>query len=525
MLYNNLTRDTSEPVNLLLDPIFAVYRLGSAATENVAVWQISDKFEELPIVLVHSERPDFRAAIIQFMLSVLQTCCPPRNGLEWRRWWVSPPSPEELRERFLPFAESFEFRSDGPSFMEDFDLGLKGAVNPVGALLPESPGKNTAECNTDHFIKAGKISELCERCAALALYSLQVNAPAGGQGHRVGIRGGGPLTTFLLPPENKNTLWHMLWLNVFREEPSSLPVAFPWMSKTFTSESDREVFPEPDRRMEASALWAMPRRMRLIRVVSDNETVCQVCSAKSEVIVRNFKTKGFGPKYSIKWRHPYSPYRTDKKKQESFPLKGRVGRLSFRDWLGITMGEISEQKSISPAACVYSLYQDGKVDAVDSPFLRIWAFGFDFDNMKARCWYDHEMPLLAKIHQGEFFTEGVKKLLSVFDEVLSNLSKSAAGILGTSERVGSELVSVSEPLFYRTLEQINRPTEDHKAFNDSLERWAEELLSESEKIFDARVVSLSFGGSRDGKVVKARNAFRRKNFKIRKDLKKEMGRA
>nr|WP_231886596.1 type I-E CRISPR-associated protein Cse1/CasA [Methylomonas methanica] len=61
-------------------------------------------------------------------------------------------------------------------------------------------------------------NQLCPSCAATALFTLQTNAPSGGVGHRVGLRGGGPLTTLVLPKASQTTLWQKLWLNVFNQE-------------------------------------------------------------------------------------------------------------------------------------------------------------------------------------------------------------------------------------------------------------------------------------------------------------------
>jgi hypothetical protein len=50
--------------------------------------------------------------------------------------------------------------------------------------------------------------------ANAALLTLQINAPAGGAGHRVSVRGGGPLTTLRLPRDPEAGLFHRLWSNV-----------------------------------------------------------------------------------------------------------------------------------------------------------------------------------------------------------------------------------------------------------------------------------------------------------------------
>ncbi|QUI99331.1 type I-E CRISPR-associated protein Cse1/CasA [Salmonella enterica subsp. enterica] len=55
----------------------------------------------------------------------------------------------------------------------------------IASLLPETPGIQTTELNTDHFIKRGVMECFCPHCAALALFQCS-NAPSGGQGYRTG---------------------------------------------------------------------------------------------------------------------------------------------------------------------------------------------------------------------------------------------------------------------------------------------------------------------------------------------------
>jgi CRISPR system Cascade subunit CasA len=58
-------------------------------------------------------------------------------------------------------------------------------------LLPEIPGAQTTKFNKDHFVKRGVTEHFCPHCAALALFSLQLNAPSGGKGYRTGSAAAG----------------------------------------------------------------------------------------------------------------------------------------------------------------------------------------------------------------------------------------------------------------------------------------------------------------------------------------------
>ena len=168
--------------------------------------------------------------------------------------WDKPPSPEELKARFSTMAHAFELDAQGEAFMQDFDLPKEGA-KPISALLIDTPGGKTVRDNLDHFVKRDRVEAVCHSCATLALFTMQANAPAGGAGYRVGLRGGGPLTTLLSLDETNrkpHTLWHTLWLNVLPEKElrrnlekdrynwtaENKASIFPWLGPTLTSEKN-----------------------------------------------------------------------------------------------------------------------------------------------------------------------------------------------------------------------------------------------------------------------------------------------
>jgi CRISPR system Cascade subunit CasA len=179
----------------------------------------------------------------------------------------------------------------------------------VDKLLIDAPGAKTLKDNKDHFVKRGYVTRLCLCCAASALFTLQTNAPGGGQGNRMGIRGGGPLTTLIL---GKETLWKTLWLNVLEKllflSRSGNPAnnkdtdRFPWLAPTHTSEKGEITAPEhihPDQNF-----WAMPRRIRLTFSDLPKSSVCDLCSSTSSRMVQNFIAKNLGVNYKGAFHHP-----------------------------------------------------------------------------------------------------------------------------------------------------------------------------------------------------------------------------
>ena len=138
--------------------------------------------------------------------------------------------------------------------------------------------------------------------------------------------------------------------------------------------------------------WGMPRRVRLIE--SNGQGICDICGEDSAFIYSKYNTKNFGTNYEGAWVHPLTPYRFDSKKEKPpLSLKGQKGGLGYRHWLGLVL---QEPENGDKAAMVVKFFNDershlllgGQVGA-------LWCFGYDMDNMKARCWYDSRFPIFS----------------------------------------------------------------------------------------------------------------------------------
>jgi len=386
-------------INLMTDPWIPVLREDGTET-CLAPWQIAEP--ENPVVALAAPRPDFNGALMQFQIGLLQTAATPQNHNDWADWLEQPPSTEELKARFCSFSESFELSGDGPCFMQDFDP-LEGEPKPISALLIDAPGGKSLKDNTDHFVKRGEVTGLCAACAATALFTLQTNAPSGGVGHRTSLRGGGPLTTLVvLDPEGsclKETLWRNLWLNVLdaqavasmtgNNEKLARSDIFPWLAPTRTSESKAGCDTTPKDAHPLQMFWGMPRRTRLDW--SDAEVgECDLCGKNDGVVVRHYVTTNYGINYSGAWQHPLSPHYIDAKSGEPMPVHAQPGGLGYRHWLGWAEGT----ETMHPASVV-SLFREDTKRRLSEEQLRLWAFGYDMDNMKPRCWYETTFPLFV----------------------------------------------------------------------------------------------------------------------------------
>ncbi|WAC73097.1 type I-E CRISPR-associated protein Cse1/CasA [Roseateles sp. SL47] len=359
-------------------------------------WIAPDQLSDPDLVAFDSERADFNGALMQFGIGLLTTTIPLEDGLDWRGLFQSPPDRSSLRRWFQPHATAFKCDGDGPRFLQDFSLTNPPDVG-IASLLIDSPGENAIKNNSDHFVKRGRIEHLCPHCAITALLTLQINAPAGGAGNRTGLRGGGPLTT-LLACQPTQSLWHDLWLNVM-ELPAShayggdpkktaAHFTFPWLADiTGIQKEGGETSPLQTHPFHV--FWGMPRRIRLdFQATQPGE--CDLCHRFHEQLIHQYATRPYGLNYKGPWDHVLSPYYETK--EGWLPLHPQPGGFGYRHWLAWVLGAGDDKQRQRPAR-VLEHYRTTRRANHAGTQLKLWAFGYDMENMKPRCWYESTLPL------------------------------------------------------------------------------------------------------------------------------------
>ena len=499
-------------MNLINDGWLPVIRV-NGTRELIAPWQIVEV--DNPVTDIVAPRPDFQGALYQFLIGLLQTTFAPADMDEWLESWHTPPSTERLKDTFENFSSAFELDNpDGPAFMQDYDLPASEEKS-LAALLIESPGEKTRKDNQDLFVKGGMINVLCQSCAASALFTLQINAPSGGAGHRVGLRGGGPLTTLVIPAA-ASTLWHKLWSNVIPEDSLAEKLAMPkstvlpWLAEARYSLKGETTFPDDVHPLQQ--YWSMPRRIRL-HSESEGSRHCSLCDRETSQPVTSFCTKNYGTNYDGPWLHSLTPYRFDiKKKNLPLSLKGQDGGLGYRHWLGLVWEDTGNGDQ---AAANVRHFNEEIADYIEEPLARLWCFGFDMDNMKARCWYEHTIPILNISGKNqETFLAGVTQLIETARQSASLLRghikaawfKRPKDVGGNMDTAVYQFWQRTEAQFYQQLYQLGKiPDGDRQMPREVAASWHGVIKNTALNLFDEWTLNASSEDMNMKQVVQARN--------------------
>ncbi|MGE4297273.1 MAG: type I-E CRISPR-associated protein Cse1/CasA [Desulfovibrionaceae bacterium] len=424
----------------LAEPWLPVRR-ASGAREMIPPWKMTDGHATDPITTLDYPRPDFSGSMLQFLIGLVQTCCPPNDPMDWESRRDAPPDPETLRQAFAAKGHAFLLDGDGPRFMQDLSpLDKVGKTKPISILCIEAPGEQTLERNTDLFIKRGGIQRLCPACAAAALFTLQCNSPKGGRGHLTSLRGGGPLTTLVMG----TTLWDTVWHNVLpmdRLAPlgdMAAPEAggvFPWLAPTRTGERGSPTETTlPGDVHPLQAYWGMPRRIRLQFEANPDAAPCSLCAAIAPRVVRTCQSKTYGTNYGGPWLHPLTPY-TVVEGEAPNPRKGKD--ICWRDWLGLVDTAQDKNTRRSPAAVVQAFREriaDARAldDAV--PDFRIHAFGYELKDATPRAWVEGVVPVyVVDAALRERYAEWIERYVQCAGLVLFALRGAVAAALFSRE--------------------------------------------------------------------------------------------
>ncbi|OTA16871.1 type I-E CRISPR-associated protein Cse1/CasA [Xenorhabdus vietnamensis] len=518
-------------MNLVKDA-WLTFRMRNGGEQKLPLAAICD-----PAVMDFSlPRADFQGAAYQLAIGLLQTVFAPEDKYEWHDFYEQAPTQADLQTAFNRVEHAFNLIGDGPLFMQDFDSLAERKSTSISGLLIESPGEKTLKDNTDHFIKRGQCEVISPEMAAIALFTLQINAPAGGVGHRVGLRGGGPLTTLIQPQELGASLWQKLWLNVINRKRWSYSdpdlnssAIFPWLGKTHTSQkAGTEIYAHNVH--ELHMYWAMPRRIRL--EVDDKPAICQLTGQATSQSVSGYRTQNYGNNYSGTWKHPLTPYRWNPKKsdEEHLSIKGQPGGITYKIWDSLTFSDNEYGQDAAQVVEHFNLLSDyfaGEQSATP----RLWVFGYDMDNMKARGWYSTILPLFSMpIDKKDAIFRRVKTLqnLSIYaltqcrTQIKSAWFNRPNDVKGDMSFIDAAFYQRTQAAFFKAIQQI--VSSQHKASSLSTKEatiWLYQLKNTCFDLFDEFVLSEETDPKHLPKKIEARQILT-KWLMVSKDIKSFM---
>ncbi|WP_158781809.1 type I-E CRISPR-associated protein Cse1/CasA [Pantoea sp. BAV 3049] len=440
-------------------------------------------------------RADFQGAAWQFLIGILQCSVAPEDEEDWTEVWKKGIDATVWKQALQVITPAMQFGACKPAFLQSYEP-LDSENTSIIGLLIDAPGGNTLKLNKDHFVKRHTGERICPHCAVMALFTVQTNSPAGGAGYRVSLRGGGPLTTLVVPvADGEFPLWQKLWLNVLPQEvrPDSARLAdiFPWLAPTRTSEkSGNKVTPENTHPLQA--YWGMPRQIEL-DYEHTQAGLCDLCGEHHEALLLAMRNKNYGVQYD-NWLHPLSPYR-QLLKDSSAPylaLKGQPGGLSYKDWLGLTLKCEDNFNRTIPARAVRAIAGRRRL-----PVTGLWCFAWDMDNAKARCWYQHRIPLINST-SSEKLSDVIQRIIMLASaalQILRKYLKSAWFITPEEAKVDFSMIDIAfwqetESAFRSLLNiLIPNPELHHSATRYALKEWERGLHLYLLNVFDLEVLT------------------------------------
>jgi len=403
------------------------------------------------IIALDAPRADFNAALMQFLIGILQTVFAPKNPREWRKFFATPPSENELQEKLNGIKFAFFLDGDGCRLMQDSLAKKVGNKRPIEEMIFGAPGKSGKEKNQDHFVKQSIISRMCLPCCSSGVLAANFFAEDGGQGYFPGMRGNGFISNLICVDEKQSetSLWKNIWLNVFNiQEASELQIEGEIIENFFwcqdfpdkgaieeleklnqdcedlnTSKKATKVKDEKDRvykkiidiearikSIKASmgtqlifpdtngiqVYWAWSRRY-WIEVV-EGAGRCDLCGHESEKLIEHFFKTNKGYKYPKEhWqdKHPLSPSQKFERTQytkDNKKYKDKMLALEMTtNGLPYTYWQnfIIQSEKHAPAKVV-SKYLKSK-PSLDQ--LIMWSFGYAMESNSPLAWYESKTPL------------------------------------------------------------------------------------------------------------------------------------
>ncbi|MCP4115900.1 MAG: type I-E CRISPR-associated protein Cse1/CasA [Desulfobacteraceae bacterium] len=201
-----------------------------------------------------------------------------------------------------------------------------------------------------------------------------------------------------------------------------------------------------------------------------------------------------------------------KEQKPPLPLHGQKGGVNYRHWLGFIATQGNNKTK--PARVVSHYLREKSQVIKTSREVRLWAFGYDMDNMKARCWYDSVMPIYPiPENKQDFVVRHAHDLIEAAEKAAGNARKAIKNAWfrrpkdkkGDFSFVDQAFWQNTEAAFYDFLYDLIHGVDEEKKVSAIREKWGTELMKQAFRLFDQYVLSASVEDADMKRVVEARN--------------------
>ena len=145
-------------MNLIKDAWLPIVRK-NGFKEKIAIHQLLNDYNSNPVIDLEAPRPDFRNALYQLLIGIVQVAAMPESEEDWSDLFEAPYKSDDFSNRILKYEDCFEIDSDGPAFMQDYKLDNPKDMS-LSKLFLDSPSDNSLKLNTDHFVKRDTIKAI-----------------------------------------------------------------------------------------------------------------------------------------------------------------------------------------------------------------------------------------------------------------------------------------------------------------------------------------------------------------------------
>jgi CRISPR system Cascade subunit CasA len=242
--------------------------------------------------------------------------------------------------------------------------------------------------------------------------------------------------------------------------------------------------------------------------------------------VKRYLTRPNGINYSNEpvWHHPWSPHYAVSNIGFA-PRHPQPGGFSYRHWPALVTG--SGNHASAPAKVISHFAENRQLKKYEQ--LRVWTFGYDMKNNKARCWYETTLPLILLPETMRLdFAKRVEQLTNAAAEVagyLKSCVKEAwfsrpsdvrgddAGFLAVG--VAASFYERTEQGFYELLKRLRDTLQVSQDDQPLLHQWHGVLRKAAFDVFDLHAAPEDMENANPRRIAKARDKLKKQLYSRR----------